>query len=62
MNTYVKFFLIITILSAIYLGIDGLFDFDLLKFIFKTNTVFIDILKIFFGFSGFVSILALKKD
>ena len=61
MNSYLKLFMSITILAAIYLGIDGLFDFDLLKYIFKTNSTFIDILKIIFGISGFISILSLQN-
>ena len=61
MNSYLKLFMSITIIAAIYLGIDGLFNFDLLKYIFKMNTTFIDILKIVFGISGFISILSLQN-
>lgn len=61
MNSYLKFFMSITIIAAIYLGIDGLFNFDILKYLFKTNTTFIDVLKIVFGISGFISILSLQN-
>ena len=61
MNSYLKLFMSITIIGAIYLGIDGLFSFDLLKYIFKMNTTFIDILKILFGISGLISILSLQN-
>ncbi|MBR3840856.1 MAG: DUF378 domain-containing protein [Erysipelotrichales bacterium] len=61
MNSYLKLFMCVTIFAAIYLGIDGLFNFDLLKYIFKTNATFIDVLKIVFGISGIISILSLQN-
>lgn len=62
MKSYLKFFLLIIILAGINLGLDGLFGFDILKYIFKTNIVFIQIIQILIGISAFVCILCFKDN
>ena len=51
----------IILFSAFNQASIGLFSFDILKYIFKTNIVFIEIIQIMIGFGGILSLLPKKN-
>lgn len=52
MNRYQQFCLLIIIMYSIHLGMYGLFQFDLVKYLFKTSTTLPRILDLFVFFCG----------
>ncbi len=62
MNHFLKTTLAISIFACVYLGIIGLFQFDLLRYIFKMNEVLVHGCYVVFAFCGISSLLLYKKE
>lgn len=56
MNRLQQFSLLILIVFSLHLGMLGLFEFNLIKYIFKTNTILPRILHLLVFFCGLVCI------
>lgn len=62
MVTLQKICLFLTIVGAITWGLIGLFDFNLVEFIFGQNTVFARIIYSLVGIAGIINIGLLVQD
>ena len=62
METLQKICLVITIIGAVNWGLIGLFDFNLVTFIFGDSSVLTKIVYILVGIAGLINIGLLIKD
>ena len=62
MNTLYKICLVISIIGCINWGLVGLFDFNLVEFLFGDGTILTRIVYILVALSGLIDIGILTKD